>query len=321
METFSPGSKVGIVLVAYNSPEHLDRCIESIRSGSHQNFEIIVIDNSTMGDGSSPLSIDPKIHYRKTEDNLGFCTATNLGIATSRRLGTDYTLILNYDTILVTDTLEKLIAAAESLKNPGIVGGKIFYTSEPGRLWYAGGYLSLLQGVGKHFGHGEKDSGQYDVSGNVTYVTGCCMLVPTRVFSEIGGLKDELFMYLDDAEFCLRVQDSGKVLYYESSAHLYHAVGPGSERIAYPDYYLYFSIRNKPYITSKFFYRMYLHVFTFVLTLSKLWVYGVASRVSERGTKLKAIVWGWLDSFSLKPKYRKRFPRLFRQSHRETARV
>lgn len=308
MNDFSPAPRVGIVLVAYNDPEHLNRCLKSISESSHRNLHTIVIDNSTIE--SLPPS-DPEIHYHKTGDNIGFCAASNLGIAESQRVGTDYTLLLNYDTVLAVDTIEKLVSAAQSLQNPGIVGGKIFYAAEPDRIWYAGGCLSLLQGVGKHFGHGDKDRGQYDASRRVTYVTGCCMLVPTAVFTEVGGLKEEMFMYLDDAEFCLRVRGAGLSLYYESSAILYHVVGPGSEKKSYPDYYLYFSIRNKPYITDRFAYRFYLRFYTLFLTLSKLGFYGLSSDVPNRGSKLRAVLLGYLDSFTLKPRYRKRFPALF----------
>src|SRR5690606_37384061 len=132
----------------------------------------------------------------------------------------------------------------------------------------------------------------------------------------VGGLKEELFMYLDDAEFCLRVRRAGFELYYEPAAVLYHEVGPGMRRSAYPDYYLYFSIRNKPYITGRGFYRAYLRLYTAFLSLSKLAVYGLTPGVQDRPAKVRAILFGYLDSFSLRPQYRNRFARLFRGSSR-----
>ncbi len=303
--------KVGIVLVAYNNPDYINRCLESIQVGTYDNVEIIVVDNSTIAGSQHHQPRSKNIHYHKTDDNVGFCAASNIGIAISLELKTDYTLMLNFDTVLVEDAIEKLVKTASALKNPGIIGGKIFYLSEPDRIWYAGGYLSRLSGVGKHRGFNEKDTGKYDVSGEVTYATGCCMLVPSEVFSKLGGFKEDLFMYLDDAEFSLRILNAKLSIYYEPSAIIYHEVGPGSEKKAYSDYYLYFSIRNKPFITGNPFYRAYLRIFTLALALSKLGFYGLTPGISGRPVKLKSILWGYIDSFSLKPNYRKRFPRLF----------
>ncbi len=307
--------KVGVVIVAYNNPEYLERCLKSIQQYPYANLEIIVVDNSTINEMSLGQPKFENIHYQKTNENLGFCTGCNIGIDISLRLGTDYTLLLNFDTVLEEGAIAKLVARAESLANPGIIGAKILYLSQPDRIWYAGGYLSRLMGVGKHYGFNEKDNGQYNLPQRVTYVTGCCMLVPTRVFKVLGGLKDELFMYLDDAEFCLRVLREGLELYYEPSAVLYHAVGPGLERTGYPDYYLYFSIRNKAYITKDRAYRLYLRIFTLALWVVKLVVYGGGPGVIDRGAKTRALIWGFLDSFVLRDNYRKRFPRLFRKIH------
>ena len=152
--------KVGIVVVAYNNPDYIDRCLQSIQTGTYHDVEIIVVDNSTLIDSQSRKPHGKNIHYHKTDDNVGFCAASNFGIAKSLELKTDYTLMLNFDTVLAKDTIEKLVSASRTLKNPGIIGGKIFYLSEPDRIWYAGGHLSRLLGVGKHWGFKEKDIGQ-----------------------------------------------------------------------------------------------------------------------------------------------------------------
>jgi GT2 family glycosyltransferase len=120
-----------------------------------------------------------------------------------------------------------------------------------------------------------------------------------------------MFMYLDDAEFSMRIRSFGFALRYEPRAILYHEVGPGVGFRNYSDYYLYFSVRNKPLVANEFGYRFYLYGFGFVLGITKLILYGILPGVESRSVKLRAIFWGIFDSFSSKERYRQRFPRLF----------
>jgi len=256
------------------------------------------------------MSESPNKDYYKTGHNLGFSRACNRGIALSLESDSDYTLLLNPDTELDADCLGELIRCAESLPRVGIVGGKIYYTSFPDRIWYAGGRLSYLEGVGKHFKESnKKDNPEVQ---NVTYATGCCMLVPNQVFRQVGHLKESIFMYLDDAEFCMRIQKKGYKIYYDPKAVLHHAVGPGVDRRQFPAYYLYFSIRNKPLVAAETgLYAFYLHVLALILAGGKLLIYGFSPSVVSRREKLRAIGWAAWDSLFKELREEKRFPQLF----------
>jgi GT2 family glycosyltransferase len=303
--------EVAIVIVAYNSPSRLARCVASIHRDAYPGIGIFIVDNSTKRFSPSEIPQGAGIRYHRTGSNLGFCTGCNLGIAMARERGAEFILFLNHDTEVEPGAIAALVRRARALPRAGIVGPKIRYLDHPDILWFAGGTITLSMGVGHHYGFNERDEGRHDVGREVGYVTGCCMLIPERVLAAAGPLKDELFMYLDDTEFCLRIRSLGYTLYYEPAAVIYHEAGPGLERHGYPDYYLYFSIRNKPHISRNPAYRGYLHAYTFFLAAAKLAMYGLRPGVPERGAKLRAILYGFLDSFSLSPRYRRRFPRLF----------
>ena len=306
--TPSPETKplLAIVIVAFEDLAALEICLASIRESGYKNRRIIVIDNSLTDTVGEALSSMPDVEYHRTGRNIGFSRACNLGIERSLACGAAYTLMLNPDTKLDPDCLEELMRAAESLQDVGIVGGKIRYAADPGRLWYAGGRLDYLTGVGKHFQ--TEDGGS--VIREVTYATGCCMLIPNNVFRRVGSFKESIFMYLDDAEFCMRIRRNGCRIYYNPNAILSHAVGPGMDRRNYPDYYLYFSIRNKPLIAGGV-YGLYLHGITLALTAGKLAVYGFSPGVDSRGKKLRALLWGAWDSLFTASREERRFPRLF----------
>jgi GT2 family glycosyltransferase len=300
---------VTIVIVAFEDLEALKNCLLSIKTSTHAHHRLIVIDNSLSDAVEQYFQQTPEVDYRRTGENVGFSKACNLGIAESIHGGADYTLVLNPDTELDPGCLEELVRAAASLPEAGIIGGKIRYSAAPGRLWYAGGRLSYLTGVGKHF----HEEGELEDSGTreVTYATGCCMLIPNAVFKRVGMLKESIFMYLDDAEFCLRIRRNGYRIYYNPQATLSHAVGPGMDRRNYPPYYLYFSIRNKPLVADGRAYRFYLHAVALILAGGKLLVYGLSPGVAARGEKLAAIWRGAWDSFFNEARESKRFPRLF----------
>jgi GT2 family glycosyltransferase len=302
---------VGIVVVAYNDFDLLNRCLDSIRNSSYKQVEIIVVDNSTHGEVGQGLASQTDVHYHKTKENLGFCGANNIGIRESEALGTDHTLLLNHDAILDTHSLSILMDRSKTLPDLGILTGKIYLFSEEKLLWYAGGYFSRLIGAGKNLGFNEQDRGQYDVFCEVEYSTGCFMLIPNRVFAKVGRLEERFFMYLDDIEFCLRIRKAGLKVYYEPKATVKHDLGSGSELRKRPDYYLYFSIRNKPLVVRGEPYTLYLYFAMLAVAGIKFLQFLVYPGIASRSTKLRAILWGAVDAFSCQEKYLRRFPRLF----------
>lgn len=308
-----------MIIVEYRDRYLTDACIASLVQGTFQDFFIFLVDNTpspvdcqmTKSQRFQDMPDRSNLEYIATGKNLGFCAGCNVGIELSLSRDFDYVLILNYDTVVSPAFLQNLVTRAQAIQGFGILGAKIHYQRAEKIIWYAGGKLSRLLGVGKHFGIENLDNGSYDAFREVSYVTGCCMLVPTEVFRIVGPFKSELFMYLDDAEFCLRVIEQGLKLYYEPKAILVHRVGPGFGKKNYPDYYLYFSIRNKPWITRNPIYRIYLMGITVILASAKLVYYMVTPRIESRSRKIRAIVLGLWDSFTLINPVEKRFPGLF----------
>jgi GT2 family glycosyltransferase len=252
-------------------------------------------------------------------ENLGFCRACNLGAEALSKMGVQYLWLLNQDTQVAEDCLEVLLAAAETLSEPGILCGKILYQSEPSRIWFAGGVLKRHLGVGVHWGHNQIDQGQFETPREVSYATGCSMFMPLAVFQKVGGLREDIFMYLDDAEFCLKLKNHGIKIHYEPRAVIRHEVGPGQSKRMYSPYYLYFSIRNKPRITTSTGYGLYLHVFAILLAATKVADYLIFGIGAFRWAQLRGILLGAWDSMSLNNREKQRFPNLFRNSNEPAA--
>jgi len=118
---------LSVIVVNYNVKNLLENCINSILSAS-KNFqtEIIIVDNNSF-DGS-PAYIKSRFDgyndIRVIENNVnhGFAKANNIGAsAASGR----YILILNPDTILQEDTIDKCMNFIEKRNDIGILSCKL----------------------------------------------------------------------------------------------------------------------------------------------------------------------------------------------------
>lgn len=259
-----------IILVNYNGYKDTIECIKSLKNLKYNNYKIIIVDNA-----SSDNSINELNHYvfkniilLKSDKNLGFSGGNNIGIKYALDNGADYIMLLNNDTEVEPNFLENMIEVAESDKSIGIVGCKIKYYDNKNLLWYAGGQVNWFKFIGEHFGMREEDNGQYDKFKEISFMTGCCMLIKREVIEKVGMLPDEYFMYFEDVDFCVKVQEAGYKIVYEPKAVIYHKVGisGGGEESPFS---IKWCTRNRIYFMNKYKYK----VTKAKLVLSKLFFY------------------------------------------------
>jgi len=232
---------LSIVIVNYNVKEFLSQCLDSIyQSKTDYGFEVIVVDNQSSDSGEAEiLSQFPKVRWINNEENLGFGKANNVGFQAAQ--GT-YTLILNPDTVLRSDTLEKSIDYLKSHPEVGGLGiqgidGSGRFLPESKRalptplvaLWKISG-LSALFPTSKtfakyHLGHLSKDENH-----EVDILVGCYMMVPTKLLLEVGGFDPRYFMYGEDIDLSYELQKTGKKNIYFSESKIIHYKGESTKR-------------------------------------------------------------------------------------------
>lgn len=208
---------ISIILVLYNQLEYTIKCLNSIRETLKINYEIVVIDNaSTDGTQDYFKKNVNNVRYFRNKNNLGFPTAVNQGI--NHALG-DYILILNNDTILTENLIERLLEAANSQTEIGIVGPVSNEVSGLQKDKEAN-YCSIEE-MHKYAAQlREKNKGQVMHFPRVAFL---CTLIKREVIDKIGGL-DERFSpgnYEDD-DFCLRAQLAGYKTVIVKDAFIHH---------------------------------------------------------------------------------------------------
>jgi GT2 family glycosyltransferase len=102
--------KVYVIIVTYNGQQWYRRCFESLRA-LETAVNVVVVDNSPNEETADFVRTNyPEIHLIKTQNNLGFGGANNLGLKYAVQNGADYVFLLNQDAWFVEkNTVNELI--------------------------------------------------------------------------------------------------------------------------------------------------------------------------------------------------------------------
>lgn len=219
--------KVAIILVNYNGAKDTIECLISLSACSYKGVAIIVVDNCSTDDSIPQLlSVQKQLGFvlLKSSENKGFSAGNNIGIRYALNSNADYVLLLNNDTLVEPNFLEKLINGFEGNPKCGVTIGKIYYENKRDTIWYAGGSLNLRTARTEHWSYGEKDKMSKAHPQKVTFATGCCLCLSRTLIETIGLLDERYFLYEEDAEYCFRILQAGYEIIYIPDAIIYHKV-------------------------------------------------------------------------------------------------
>ena len=233
--------ELSIVIVNYNVKEFLTQCLDSIfKSQTQYNYEVIVIDNSSRDSGRDEIcSTFKDITWIDNSENVGFGRANNQGFSRAKGV---YTLILNPDTVLQEDTLEKCISyllAHPEVGGLGIKGldGSGQFLPESKRalptplvaLWKITGLSAIFPKSSVfaryHLGHLSPEENH-----EVDILVGCFMMVPTQLLLSVGGFDPQYFMYGEDIDLSYELQKTGHKNIYFSDSQIIHYKGESTKR-------------------------------------------------------------------------------------------
>ena len=194
--------KVFVIIVTYKGKRWYDKCFLSLRESTIP-VQIVVVDN-TPGDEDVKYikTTFPEVHIIKTEENLGFGRANNLGMRYALDNGCDYVFLLNQDAWLdAPDTLSKLVAIAEKHPEYGIVS--------PMHLNAERTALRMTLGVGAQNRNNKLLSDLYlnsveDIY-ETNFVNAAAWLLPHKTLEIVGGFDPIFKHYEEDDNYLNRV--------------------------------------------------------------------------------------------------------------------
>lgn len=214
-----------VIVLNWNGRGHLDACLGSLVVGSRPNTRVLLVDNGSR-DGSVAFVREryPQVELLPLEENRGFCGGNNAGVAHALARGARWIVLLNNDTRVEPESLERLLAAGEADPEAGVLGGTIRMFDHPEALNSTGVDLNLW-GYGRDRDFAAPADAAPRPPGDVLAVSGCFLAVRREVLEEIGFLDERFFAYYEDVDFCLRVWDrTAYRVRYVPDAVIYHKV-------------------------------------------------------------------------------------------------
>ena len=224
--------RVTAVVVNWNAGNYLRPCVQALMSISHPELDILVVDNDSTDDSLGTLEdLGDRIRLVRAGQNLGFGSGINRGVQSS---SSPFVLVLNPDVILEDDSVKEMVQFLEANPTVGAVGPKLLDAS--GKTTAScGEYPVLIAEVCRKFllhlvlPFLKFRRQRPTMPRKMGWVTGACFLVRRKATESVGGFDEDIFMYYEDVDFCLRLNSAGWEVAYVPQAIGLHS-GRGSSR-------------------------------------------------------------------------------------------
>ena len=224
-----------IIIVNYNTRQLLDDCLESIYRADAPGggLQVIVVDNASVDDSMDMVAKKyPGVIAIKNSENLGFAKANNIGVnAADAR----YVLFLNSDTVIKRYSLVKPLKYLKTHPRVGAVTIKLYL--KDGTIDYDNhrGYPTPWTSISKFLGLAKLFPGSTFFNGyhlgfrkldkihQIPVAAGSYLMMPTKLFKDIGMWDETYFFYGEDIDLCYRINEADyKIIYYPkvSTLHL-----------------------------------------------------------------------------------------------------
>lgn len=276
-----------VILLCLESPADTISCIESLLQATIMPDTILVCDNGSSEKTQFSILLWAKSHfepdqildlesYRATNirdsakfifirngRNVGFSAGNNPGIKYALAAESDFVWLLNSDTVVQHDTLEKLFSCAQN-ESTGIFGSTIVYADDRKTVQCAGGcsynplttiYSYALGGHSLDHVLTTPDKLAFD------YAYGASMFIRREVFEKCGLLNEDLFIFYEEPDLCTRAKSQGfaiswckeSIVFHKVSQTIGRADSKDRKKITFANYHenlstLLFTRKHYPYL-------------------------------------------------------------------------
>ncbi len=229
-----------VSIVTYNSAATIDACLDAIEVAAGRSaldWKVVVVDNCSVDDTTEILG-----HRRMTsadlevilnEDNAGFAAA--VGQATAVGPDRDLLVLVNPDCYLSDDTLA--VCEEWLARHPGDAAVVQLWNPDGTLQTSAGSAWRPSRQVWRALRQGGPAGGVYinrretrlsDEPIVVDWANMAFFAVGLDVYEELGGLDTRFWMYCEDLDFCLRMKDAGRRVWWLPRGGATHVGGHSS---------------------------------------------------------------------------------------------
>jgi GT2 family glycosyltransferase len=235
---------LSVIIVNLNTREVLRACLHSLLPAMNTGrVEVIVVDNGSR-DGSPTMVAEefPQVRLLALPENRGFAVANNLGMRHARGR---YFLILNSDTEIIGDALERIVAFMDAHPDVGALGPKLLnsdgslqyscrrFPSFRTALFHRYSLMTRLFPRNRFSSEYLMTDVGHDQTMDVDWVSGAALVVRREIFEQLGGFDEGFFMYAEDVDWCYRIKQAGWRVVYLPEARIMHHIGRSTRLVPY----------------------------------------------------------------------------------------
>ena len=243
--------RLSIVIVNYNVRHFLDQCLYALYNSERDeiDLDVWVVDNDS-DDGSVEMVRDkyPQVHLIANNDNVGFSRANNQALreilasetnnsTIQQSNNADYILILNPDTLVEADTLQRCVAYMQQHPDCGALGvkmvnaqGTFLRESKRGFPSPSASFYKMC-GLAHLFPRHPRYAAYYmghlddDAVNEVDILPGAFIMTTAAVLRRVGLFDESYFMYGEDVDLSWRIHEAGYKNVYFPEARILHYKG------------------------------------------------------------------------------------------------
>lgn len=209
-------SLVSVIVPVYNGELFLDRCINSVKSQTYENWEMLLVNDGSLDNSKKIIekyTSDPRIKYFENKKNLGIAATRNRAIEYSKG---SYLALLDQDDEWLPQKLEKQISLFEKLDNSyGLVYSNLSVKYSDGRELEAKKEIEPLRDVDQNF--------EKLVISNFIYSP--TVMIKRDAIQKVGGFNESILWGGDDYELWLRIGRKYLFGYIDESLSIRHEHG------------------------------------------------------------------------------------------------
>ena len=210
-----------IILVNYKTEALIINCLRSVFKHTKTiAIEIIVADNAYSKEGEALVKKEfPDIQWIDMGYNAGFARANNAGIDVAK--GT-FLLLLNADTLLIDNAIEKAIFRLKQDEGIAAIGGIQLYEDLSEMPYY-----KTINDIRSTFYILPNKPIFYKIlafclpkphftdPNETNSLVGAFVLTRAVTVAKVGKLEEDFFMYGEDVEWAGRLKKAGKLCYFD----------------------------------------------------------------------------------------------------------
>ncbi len=192
--------KVIAVVITFNRPDIVSRCLDSLFAGTVRPDRIVVVDNGSPEPYHVSARLSPWTEIVRLDHNTGPAGGAAAGQTMALSLEADWIWMVDDDAVVEPEALARLVAQAETAET-GVYFRSVCYDMSRQQLPFYNSFTynkrtGLLKPVPRE--HYQKEQFRFDA---------CAMaglFLPSVMMRKIGIFDSTLYGWYDDTEFTLR---------------------------------------------------------------------------------------------------------------------